>query len=92
MADIDAELLALAGGDESSGEETPPSPNNKSPSASPSPPQPSNQRNSKPPEIGRKGGQGGKKAKMGRRRPKQAESEDGELCVLQPNLLPELTL
>ncbi|KAL9617292.1 MAG: hypothetical protein Q9160_007919 [Pyrenula sp. 1 TL-2023] len=84
MADkLDAELLALAGGDESSGEESPPSPNDKSPSASQSPPpQSSNTISaiSQATDMGRKGiARRVKKTRTNRRRTKRHESEDGEL-------------
>lgn len=86
MADkLDAELLALAGGDESSGEESPPSQNDKSPSASESPPpQPSNTIStiSQATDMGRKGiARRVKKTRTVRRRTKRQESEDGELFV-----------
>jgi RNA polymerase-associated protein RTF1 len=57
MADLDAELLALAGGDDSSGEESmPSSPKQKSPSRSPSPPRSKKpSRESPPPDMARKG-------------------------------------
>ena len=80
MADkLDAELLALAGGDESSGEESPASLNEKSPSP---PPQSSSQRrrSATPAEMGRKGvAKPAKKGRAVRRRSRRDDSEDGEL-------------
>ena len=75
MADLDAELLALAGGDESSDDERSPSPKQKSPS-----PQQHNlqHRSSSPSDMGRKGT--AKVIKKQRRRTTDSE-DDGEVYV-----------
>lgn len=78
MADLDAELLALAGGDESSADERPPSPVNHPPSPQQHhlPP-----KSSSPADMGRKGT--AKVVKKPRRR--SAESDDeGEMYVSTP--------
>jgi len=75
MADLDAELLALAGGDESSADEISPSPKPKSPS-----PQHhhhhQHSRSISPADMGRKGT--AKIVKKPRRRPANSD-DDGEM-------------
>ncbi|KAL9114653.1 MAG: hypothetical protein Q9227_001331 [Pyrenula ochraceoflavens] len=79
MADkLDAELLALAGGDESSGEEGPASPNGRTPS----PQMPSSAQRLAPTtaDMGRKGvAHSTKKGRVARQRSRREDSEDGEL-------------
>lgn len=74
MADLDAELLALAGGDESSGEESSPPPKQKSPS--PNRPVKRN-RDSTPQDMARKGT--AKPIRKARRR--RDGSDDDEMYV-----------
>lgn len=74
MADLDAELLALAGGDESSGEESSPPPKQKPPS--PNRPVKRN-RDSTPPDMARKGT--AKPIRKARRR--RHDSDDDEVYV-----------
>lgn len=74
MADLDAELLALAGGDESSGEESSPQPKQKSPT----PNRPvKRSRDSPLSDMGRKGT--AKLIRKGRRR--RDDSDDDQLYV-----------
>ena len=84
MADLDAEILALAGGDESSDEGSPMPTKEKSPSPQPTSPQHHHHDSDDAAEMGRKGtakvagkGQTTRKA----RRVKRADSEDGEAYV-----------
>ena len=79
MADLDAELLALAGGDESSSEESSPPPKQKSPS--PSRPAKRN-RDSTPPDMARKGT--AKPVRKARRR--RDDSDDDKVYVEAQNL------
>ncbi len=75
MADLDAELLALAGGDESSGEESSPQIKQKSPS----PNRPvKKSRESPAPDMGRKGT--AKPVKRARRR--KDDSDDDRVYVI----------
>jgi RNA polymerase-associated protein RTF1 len=74
MADLDAELLALAGGDESSGEESSPPPKQKSPS--PSRPV-KRTRDSPSPDMARKGT--AKPIRKARRR--RDDSDDDQVYV-----------
>jgi RNA polymerase-associated protein RTF1 len=72
MADLERELLALAGGDESSADERSSSPKPKSQSPSPQQQHHSQRRSSSPADMGRKGT--AKVIKKPRRR--RADSED----------------
>lgn len=76
MADLDAELLALAGGDESSGEES--SPHVQQKSSSPSRPVKKYRESSPPSDMARKGT--AKPIKKVRRR--KDESDDDQLYVV----------
>ena len=71
MADLDAELLALAGGDESSGEDSYSPPKQKSPS----PKRPAKQsRDSPSPDMARKGT--AKAVKRARRRKNDSDNDE----------------
>ena len=74
MADLDAELLALAGGDDSSADERSPSPKPKSPSPSP---HSIHRRDSSPLDMARKGTAKKVIKKPMRRRPEF--DDDGEV-------------
>ena len=74
MADLDAELLALAGGDESSGEESSPQPKQKSPSPNRSV---KRTRDSPAPDMARKGT--AKPIRKARRR--KDDSDDDQVYV-----------
>lgn len=74
--DIDAELLALAGGDESSGEEASPRPQDKSPSPEPY----HRRRSSTPPAMGQKG-TARKVKKPARRVSRKHDSDDDQISA-----------
>jgi RNA polymerase-associated protein RTF1 len=76
MADLEAELLALAGGDESSADERSPSPKPKSPSPQHHHHHHQHSRSISPADMGRKGT--AKIIKKSRRRPANSD-DDGEM-------------
>lgn len=77
MADLDAELLALAGGDSSGEESVPSSPKQKSPSPSSSPPRTKSKlRESLPADLARK--EVAKSSKRARRRKTYSDDEEEE--------------
>lgn len=75
MADLDAELLALAGGDESSGDEASPQPQNKLSSPATSP----HQRSSTPSAMGQRGTAQRVKKTRARRVARKRDSDDDEM-------------